>query len=289
MGLFISPRIARLIELGLDEDEVDFDSTSQAFFADKEPHQARLIAKEELLVCGQDVAQAVFRRVDERINYEVLVGDGESASKGAVIARLSGPPESLLKGERLALNFLQRMSGVATWTAIHVAALGESKIRVADTRKTLPGYRVLDKYSVRCGGGANHRYNLSAGVMIKENHISAAGGIEAAIKAVQAIAPHTLRIQVEVESLREVEEALHGGAEIIMLDNMSNEEMKAAIDLIRAHRRGKEVIIEGSGNMNLERLKTLGDLDLDIVSLGALTHSARAVDISMLLDREENK
>lgn len=286
MELFISPRILRLIEMAVDEDEVDFDVSSRAFFGDRGRGKARITAKEDLVVSGQNLAGAVFRRIDEAVKYQPQAEDGEVVKKGEVIALVEGRHESLLKGERIALNFLQRMCGVATWTKRHVEALGEGKTRVVDTRKTLPGYRVLDKYAVRCGGGHNHRYNLSAGVMIKENHIAAAGGIARAIAKVKAQAAHTLRVEVEVESLEEVKEALAGGAEIIMLDNMSDEEMKEAIAVIRADRRGGEVIIEGSGNIDLERLKGFEGLDLDVVSLGALTHSAPAVDLSMLVERE---
>lgn len=284
MSLFISPRIMRLIELAIDEDEVDFDVTSRAFFGASERRVASLVAKAELRVCGHDVARAVFHRLDPSIEYRVAINDGEEAKPGERMARLEGRPEALLKAERIALNFLQRMSGIATMTARHVDAAAGTSIAVADTRKTLPGYRVLDKYAVRCGGGQNHRYNLSAGIMVKENHIRAAGSIEAAVQQIRAYAPHTLRVEVEVETLSQVGEALRSGAEIIMLDNMDNEMMAEAIREIRADQRGAAVVIEASGNMTLERLKTLQGLDLDVISFGALTHSVMAADISMLFE-----
>ncbi len=284
MELFISPRVAALIELALEEDEIGFDATSQAFFGADSRASARLIARQELVMCGAPVAKAVFRRVDETVRFEAVADEKTLVREGEIIATVEGASGSLLRGERTALNFLQRMCGVATLTREFVEALGDDQTRVADTRKTLPGWRLLDKYAVRCGGGYNHRYNLSAGVMIKENHIAAAGGIAEAIEVVRRHAPHTLRVEVEVETLKEVEEALEGGAEIILLDNMNNQMMKEAVQIIRDHRRGKEVVIEGSGNMDKERLRGLSEVGLDVVSVGALTHSVSAADISMLID-----
>lgn len=286
MGLFISPQIARLIEMALDEDQVGADMTSQIFFDEEEPLSGRLLAKEDLIICGQDVAAAVFRRVDEGLLYEAVKKDGELVRKGEIIALVSGPARALLGGERTALNFLQRMSGIATKTRQYVEALSSPTTRLVDTRKTLPGWRSLDKYAVRCGGGFNHRFNLAAGVMLKDNHIAAAGGVAQAIERVRKAAPHTLRVEVEVEHQEQLGPALDGGAEIIMLDNMSDEEMMRAIEEIRAHRRGAEVVIEASGNITLERLPGLGDLGLDVVSVGGLTHSVRAADISMRLEQK---
>lgn len=284
MELFISPRVAALIELALEEDEIGFDATSQAFFGAGSRASARLIARQDLVMCGAPVAKAVFRRVDEAVRFEAVADEKVWVKKGEVIATVEGASGSLLRGERTALNFLQRMCGIATLTREFVEALGDEETRVADTRKTLPGWRLLDKYAVRCGGGYNHRYNLSGGVMIKENHIAAAGGIAEAIEVVRRHAPHTLRVEVEVETLKEVEEALEGGAEILLLDNMNNQMMKDAVRIIRDHRRGKEVVIEGSGNMDKERLRGLSEVGLDVVSVGALTHSVSAADISMLID-----
>lgn len=286
MELFIGPRIERLIELALDEDEVGFDVTSAAFFDAEDVGSAHLVAKEPLVMAGADVASAVFHRVDDELSFLPQVEDGESADQGHVIARVHGPVGSMLRAERIALNFLQRMCGVATHTARHVEAVHGTAVEVVDTRKTLPGWRSLDKYAVRCGGGRNHRFNLAGGVMIKDNHVAAAGDVASAIRRVKNQAPHTLRIEVEVERLDQVEPAVEHGAGVVMLDNMSNETMRRAVEIIRDHPRGGEVVIEASGNMTVDRLETLGDIGLDVVSVGALTHSAPAVDISMRMDDE---
>lgn len=284
MNLYIGPAVERLIELALDEDEIGFDVTSAAFFGDNDRGQARLVARQDFVMAGGPVAQAVFQRVDPLVQWESNFEDGKALASGEVIATVEGPTGSLLRAERTALNFLQRMSGVATLTRAHVEALGSQSTQVVDTRKTLPGWRMLDKYAVRCGGAKNHRFNLAGGVMIKENHIAAAGSIAEAIERVKRVAPHTLRIEVEVERLDQIDEALEAGAEVIMLDNMDNAAMRRGVTQIRAHRRGEEIVIEGSGNIDRKRLATLGDVGLDVVSVGALTHSAPAVDISMRID-----
>ncbi len=283
MRLFLGPRIERLIDLAIEEDEVGFDVTSAAFFGERR-RRARLVARQDLVMAGGPVAEAVFSRIDAGVRWASEADEGANIESGDVIARVEGPACSLLRAERVALNFLQRLCGVATFTRAHVDALGETTTRVADTRKTLPGWRALDKYAVRCGGAANHRFNLAGGVMIKENHIAAAGSIAEAIGAVKKTAPHTLRIEVEVERLDQVGEAVEYGADVIMLDNMDDATMKRAVDEIRGHRRGDEVVIEGSGNMDRARLENIADVGLDVVSVGALTHSAPAADISMLLD-----
>ncbi len=286
MNLFIDPRIARLIDMALEEDELGFDVTSQVFFAG-ETITAQFIAKQDLVVAGLDVVRAVFARVDSKISCTFLVKDGDAIKKGDVFARFEGDAVSLLRAERTALNFLQRISGVATITRSYVEALGVSKVagavhtKIADTRKTLPGWRTLDKYAVRCGGGANHRFNLASGVMLKDNHIAAAGGIQKAFDRVRAHAPHTLRVEIEVTNLEELSQALETGAEIIMLDNMSTAQMVEAIALVEKSGKRDRVLLEASGNITIERLPELRDLGLDFISVGALTHSAIAVDISM--------
>ncbi len=286
MNLFIDPRIARLIDMALEEDELGFDVTSQVFFAG-ETITAEFVAKQDLVVAGLEVVRAVFARVDSKISCTFNVKDGDSLKKGDIFARFEGDAVSLLRAERTALNFLQRISGVATITHAYVEALGVSKVpnavhtKIADTRKTLPGWRTLDKYAVRCGGGANHRFNLASGVMLKDNHIAAAGGIQQAYERVRAQAPHTLRIEIEVSNLEELDQALKTGAEIIMLDNMSTELMASAIALVKNHGQRDRVLLEASGNITIERLPELRDLGLDFISVGALTHSAIAVDISM--------
>lgn len=280
--LFISPHINRLIDLALDEDQVGFDVTSQIFFTGK-VSSAYLIAKEDMVVAGTQLVAAVFARVDPNILWSPLVEDGQVISKGDLLGRLNGPTVGLLGGERTALNFLQRMCGIASKTRSLVQALDNDAIRLADTRKTLPGYRELDKYAVRCGGGYNHRLSLAGGVMLKDNHIAAAdGSIAAAVEKVRAQAPHTLRIEVEVTDLDQTREAAEVGADIIMLDNMNTAQMEEAIAVIREI--APKTCIEASGNVTLERLPELGKLDLDVISVGGITHTIAAADISMRFD-----
>ena len=279
MSLFISPHIRRLIDMALDEDQVGLDVTSQIFFAGAQA-QAHLVAKAPLVVAGMELVQAVYTRVDPAVTLEVTAQEGALLEPGDELARLAGPAASLLIGERVALNFLQRMSGIATKTAAMVRALDNPDIRLVDTRKTMPGWRELDKYAVRCGGGHNHRMSLAGGIMLKDNHIAAAGGdIAAAVARVRRSAPHTLRVEIEVTDLDQVDEALEAGCEIIMLDNMSTEQMRLAAERIRA--ADHPVTIEVSGNVTRERLPELGELDVDVISSGALTHSVLAADISM--------
>jgi nicotinate-nucleotide pyrophosphorylase (carboxylating) len=279
MKLFLSPHIRRLIDLALDEDDLGLDVTSNAFFAG-ESATGRLVAKENIVVCGLPMVEAVFERVDPNCYWKFEVSEGDSVVPGTEIGRVAGDAVSILRAERTALNFLQRMSGVATKTFAYAAALQGAKPRITDTRKTLPGYRELDKYAVRTGGGANHRFSLAGGVMVKDNHIAAAGGIGPAVERVRAQAPHLLKIEVECENLAMVHEALESGAEVIMLDNMSTDAMREAIAAVREH-SGDRVAVEISGNVTLDRLPALAELDADFISSGALTHSAIAADISM--------
>lgn len=282
MRLFISPHTRRLIDLALDEDDLTFDVTSNIFF-DGTQARALLRAKSDLVVCGLPVFAAVYERVDPTIRWEFDVADGARLTPGTVFARATGDAPSMLKAERTALNFLQRMSGVATLTRTFVDTLGDSTAKICDTRKTLPGWRELDKYAVHVGGGANHRITLSGGVMLKDNHIAAAGGVGPAMALVRDRAPHTLRVEVECENFDQIRAALAAGAEIIMLDNMTTENMREAVKLIR-ETSTYPVWIEASGNVTLARLPELRDLGLDFISSGALTHSAVAADISMRME-----
>lgn len=284
MKLLITPHIDRLIELALDEDRTGFDVTSQAFFEGQEA-QAIFKVKSDLVVSGLELVRAVFHRVDPALVFEPSCKDGDMIARGGELGRARGPVTSLLSAERTALNFIQRMCGIATKTNAYVQALNNDKIRLCDTRKTLPGYRELDKYAVRCGGGYNHRFDLGAGVMIKDNHIAAAGSIDEAMRRVRELAPHTLRVEVEVGQVEQVSDALKAGAEIIMLDNMSTADMARAIEIIRAHKYGARTVVEASGNVTIERLPELGQLDLNVVSTGAITHSIEAADISMKIAR----
>lgn len=271
--------IDRLIEQALLEDIHTGDITTLAVVPGKRPASARLIAKESLVVAGLSTAARVFYTLDPEICFKACLNDGEKATAGTLLATVHGEASQLLMGERVALNLLQRMCGIATLTSCFVESVAGTKARIVDTRKTTPGLRQLEKYAVRVGGGINHRTGLYDGVLIKENHIVAAGGITEAIRRARAYIPHTLKIEIETETLHQVDEALAAGADIIMLDNMSLEEMRTAVITI-----GDRALVEASGGVNLERVRSIAETGVDIISVGALTHSPRAMDISMLLD-----
>lgn len=269
----------RLIEHALLEDIHTGDITTQAVVPGKRPASARLIAKEELVQAGLFVAERVFKRLSADVVFTACLPEGARAVKGEILATLQGNAADLLMGERVALNLLQRLSGIATLTSRYVAAVQGTKARVVDTRKTTPGLRELEKYAVRVGGGINHRTGLYDGILIKENHIAAAGGIAEAIRRARAYIPHTLKIEIETETLGQVNEALGAGADIIMLDNMSLDDMRTAVTVIAGR-----ALVEASGGVNLESVRAIAETGVDIISVGALTHSPRAMDISMLLD-----
>ena len=238
--------------------------------------QGRFIAKEKTVVCGIEVAKRVFCLIDPAVQMDILIPEGENVSKGDVIAQVSGNARSILTGERVALNFLQRMSGIAARTRDCVQQAAGHRAMVTDTRKTTPGLRIFEKYAVRIGGGRNHRYNLADGVLIKDNHIKAAGGISEAVRAARMAIPHTMKIEVEVEDFAMIEEALACGVEIIMLDNMTIQDMEKAVRLI-----GGRALVEASGNMGDKDLKEVAATGVDIISIGALTHTIRSADISL--------
>jgi len=269
----------RIIENALMEDIHTGDITTQAVVPGKRPMHARLKAKEAMMLAGIDVAARVFHLLDPAITFTAHFSDGDFLEPGAIIAEVVGEASSLLQGERVALNLLQRMCGVATQTAEYVGVVAGTGARVVDTRKTTPGLRMLEKYAVRVGGGINHRTGLYDGILIKENHIAAAGGITAAVCRARAYIPHTLKIEVETETLAEVAEALAAGADIIMLDNMDVAAMREAVALI-----GGKALAEASGGVNLETIREIAETGVDIISVGALTHSVRAMDISMLME-----
>lgn len=275
----MTPSLRRLIDEAIDEDLVGFD-VSSATFEPNDRSTARLVARQPTVVCGLPVIEEVFDRLDGDIDWDVRVAEGDHVVAGATLAAAEGPTRTLLRGERVALNFMQRMSGIASKTRKYVEALGDPSTDVVDTRKTLPGYRQLDKYAVRVGGGRNHRFNLGGGVIIKDNHIAAAGSIDAAVERVRQSAPPTLRIEVEIESLDQIDPALSAGADMLMLDNMTTEKMSRAVAQIR-EAAGPAVLIEASGGIGADRLDELGGLGLDLVSCGSLTHSVEAIDISM--------
>lgn len=274
--------LPELVRLTLVEDIGPGDVTTRAVVDPALGGTARIIAKQALVVSGQLAAAEVFRQLDVR--YQSLVEDGEEVASGALVGRASGALAALLTGERTALNFLMRLCGVATHTRMVVRAAGG--LRVVDTRKTTPLLRTLEKAAVRHGGAANHRYALYDGVLIKDNHIVAAGGLTTAVRRARAAAHHLLRVEVEVETLAEFAEALAAGADVVLLDNMDDTTLREAVVMRATHRAagGQPVVLEASGNMTAERIARLGDVGLDFVSMGGLVHQARWADLSMRID-----
>lgn len=268
----------RLIEQALLEDIHTGDITTQAVVPEPRPASARLIAKEPLVLAGLFIAERVFLRLNSAVIFNAGREDGSSAVKGDILATVEGNAADLLMAERVALNLLQRMCGIATLTSQFVQAVSGTKARIVDTRKTTPGLREIEKYAVRVGGGINHRTGLYDGVLIKENHIAAAGGIAQAVSRARAYIPHTLKIEIETETPGQVEEALAAGADIIMLDNMDCATMRRCVAMISGR-----ALVEASGGVNLETVRSIAETGVDIISVGALTHSPRAMDISMLL------
>ena len=265
-----------IIMRALKEDMPMGDLTTDSIIPSDAICSASLIAKEEGIIAGLDVFERVFTLLDPKIYIERYVNEGEKVKAKTLIMRLSGNARAMLKAERTALNLLQRMSGIATATNRFAEILKGTKTKIVDTRKTAPGLRYLDKYAVRAGGGTNHRFCLSDGVLIKDNHIKAAGSITAAVERARAAIPHTIKIEVETESLEQVKEALEAGADIIMLDNMTPELMKQAVELIAG-----KALTEASGNVNLGNIEEVAATGVDIISVGAITHSVKAMDISM--------
>ncbi|TRY24692.1 carboxylating nicotinate-nucleotide diphosphorylase [Brevibacillus sp. LEMMJ03] len=271
--------LQRKIEEWLQEDIGFGDVTTMSTIPEEAQGVGILYAKEAGVIAGLPVAQLVFKTVDPALSFTALVKEGARVEKGEQIAEVSGSVRSILSGERLALNLLQRLSGIATRTSQYAQAVAGTKARVVDTRKTTPGLRMLEKYAVRVGGGHNHRYALYDAVMIKDNHIKGAGGIAQAVAAARAAVPHTMTIEVETETLDQVQEALDAGADIIMLDNMPLDVMKQAVALI-----GGRAVVEASGGVTLETIRAIAETGVDVISVGALTHSVKALDISLDLN-----
>lgn len=269
-------KIDPIILNALDEDITDMDVSTKILGSSETLATVELLAKKDGVLSGMAVFERVFTLLNAKVSVDWLKKDGQRFTDGEMLAKIHGDVEILLTAERVALNFLQRMSGIATATHNMIDQLSGSNIKLMDTRKTTPGLRILEKYSVRVGGGNNHRYNLSDMIMLKDNHINAAGGVKEAIKLAQEHSPFIKKIEVETENLEMVKEAVAAGADVIMLDNMNIDEMKAAIDLI-----GGRAIVEASGNLTSENIKNLKTLDIDYVSSGAITHSAGIVDLSM--------
>jgi nicotinate-nucleotide pyrophosphorylase (carboxylating) len=271
-----SPGVDRLIDLAIEEDLGGGDITTDGLIQPQATGQGIIVAKEKLVICGLPIAERVFRRIDPQIKCTCPFAEGDTIEARQTVMILSGRIASLLRAERIALNFLQRLSGVATHVRAFVAFLAESNVRLTDTRKTTPGWRTLEKYAVRIGGAANHRMGLYDGILIKDNHIAACGGITSAVALSRTRASHLLKIEVETSTLDDVKEALAAGADVIMLDNMDLAQIRAAVALVAGR-----VPVEVSGGVTIERLAQLAATGIDLISAGALTHSARAVDLSM--------
>lgn len=274
--MLVSHRIKKMIQAALDEDIGSGDLTSASALTGKEKGAALAVAKSELIVAGMDVFRGVFLFLDKDIKFERKVCDGHRAKTGEILAVVSGNLRNILTAERVALNIFQRMSGIATLTGRFVDETKGTRAKILDTRKTAPGLRILDKYAVTVGGGCNHRIGLYDGVLIKDNHIEAAGSIKRAVARVCDKVPPTIRIEVEVKNLGEVEEALAAGVPIIMLDNMKVGEMKKAVSLIAGR-----ALVEASGNVSLKNVREIARTGVDFISVGALTHSVEAADISL--------
>ena len=265
-----------LILSALREDITSEDVSTNSVMPHAQQGVVDLICKQDGIICGLVVFERVFTLLDSNTRVEFYVNDGDKVTSGELIGKVFGDIRILLSGERTALNYLQRMSGIATYTNSVAKLLENTNTKLLDTRKTSPNNRIFEKYSVRIGGGNNHRYNLSDGVLLKDNHIGAAGGVKEAITMAKAYAPFVRKIEVEVENFEMVQEAVEAGADIIMLDNMSHEEMKRSIDFIN-----KRAEIEVSGNVTKENIAKLTDLGVDFISSGALTHSAPILDLSL--------
>ncbi len=274
--LVLTAGIHRLIDWALEEDISSGDITTNHLVAPAGRTQGKIKAKEALTVAGLEVARQVFLRLDPEVVFLPSAADGEVVEPGTVLATVNGRLSALLTGERTALNFLQRLSGIATHVRRYMALLGDRRVRLVDTRKTTPGWRVLEKYAVRVGGAANHRMGLYDAVLIKDNHIAACGGITSAIRRIRAAVSHLTKVEVETASMAQVHEALATGADVIMLDNMDIPAIREAVQVIAG-----KALVEVSGGVTAENLVALADTGVDLISSGALTHSARAVDISM--------
>jgi nicotinate-nucleotide pyrophosphorylase (carboxylating) len=272
------PRIEQLIDLALEEDVGLGDLTSRAIFSATHRSRAFIEAGQDLVVCGLAIAARVFEKVDPALKVKLTARDGDRVRRGGRVLEVSGPTASLLAAERTALNFLQRLSGVATQSARFADAVKDTGVRIVDTRKTTPGWRALEKYAVRCGGCFNHRSSLGEHVLIKDNHIAAAGSLTKAVKLCRAAAPHLAKVEVEAKTLDEVKEAVRAQAEVILLDNMAPALIRRAVALIAG-----KAVVEVSGGIRFATLRDYALPGVDVISIGALTHSAIAADLSLTL------
>jgi len=279
---FNHPAVARLIAMALEEDLGRGDVTTLATIPSDRTAEGKITAKADLIIAGLPLVGPILKIVDPAAGVRLLVAEGSAVKQGAVVLELRGNAAALLIAERTLLNFLQHLSGVATLTRRFVAAVAGTACTIIDTRKTLPGFRLLDKYAVTQGGGANHRMGLDDGILIKDNHIAVCGGVGAAVRQARSRASALLRIEVECTTLAEVQEALDARADIILLDNMTTPQMYEAVRLVNGR-----ALLEASGNMSLERVRKVAETGVDFISVGALTHSASAADLSMAVSCEE--
>lgn len=274
--MVLQHKIDEIIIKALEEDMNYGDITTDTLISDDQKSNAILIAKDKGIIAGCEVFSRVFYLMDKEVVIDFHRKDGDLVEQKDIIAHISGPTKSILKCERTALNIIQKLSGIATMTYSFVNNTNNMPVRIVDTRKTTPGLRALEKYAVRVGGGYNHRFNLSDAVMIKDNHIKAVGSIKKAVEIAKAKIPHTMKVEIEVENLDGLKEALNAEADIIMLDNMTINMMKEAVSIAKG-----KAILEASGNVDLDRVKEIAETGVDIISVGALTHSVKAMDISM--------
>ncbi|NQX64087.1 carboxylating nicotinate-nucleotide diphosphorylase [Paenibacillus qinlingensis] len=277
--------VRKQIRLWLEEDIGTGDVTTLTTIPLEQVSKGIIHVKEDGIICGLRIAQEVFAVIDASLRFETKVLEGSSVNKGTILAEVEGNTRSILLGERLSLNLMQRLSGIATKTHEFVVALEGLPTRLVDTRKTTPGHRLLEKYAVRVGGGYNHRFGLYDAVMIKDNHIKGSGGITQAIQAARQNIPHTMKIEVEVENFEQLHEALQAHADIIMLDNMAPVQMKEAVSIIKS--KAPHIVVEGSGSVTPQTIKAMAETGVDVISVGRLTYSVAALDIS--LDLNERK
>ena len=271
-----SAQIRPVVVAALAEDAPSGDVTSQVFVPAEAVATADVVAREPGVMAGVQVLEVVFAEVDPAVEVVLHIDDAQEFAAGDVLATISGPARAILRGERIALNLLQRMSGIATFTAEHVAAVAHTRARVVDTRKTTPGLRVLERHAVRCGGGHNHRFSLSDAVMAKDNHLALTDDVTAAIIAARAQIPHTMHLEVEVDRLGQIEPVLAGGVDTIMLDNFTLEDLRTGVEIVAGR-----AIVEASGGVRLDTIGAIAETGVDVISVGALTHGVRALDLGL--------
>ncbi len=269
-------QIRPVVVAALAEDAPSGDVTSQVFVPAGAVATADVVAREPGVMAGVQVLEVVFAEIDPAVEVVLHIDDGEEFTAGDVLATVSGPARAILRGERIALNLVQRMSGIATFTAEHVAAVAHTRARVVDTRKTTPGLRVLERHAVRCGGGDNHRFSLSDAVMAKDNHLALTDDVTAAIRAARAQIPHTMHLEVEVDRLGQIEPVLAGGVDTIMLDNFTLDDLRTGVEIVAGR-----AIVEASGGVRLDTIGAIAETGVDVISVGALTHGVRALDLGL--------